>query len=150
MIPLVLLGLLAMGGWAAWVLYIAEKQRPVTVSLLLTVQQGEQYLDPLLRQVSQLFRQSSQLDLREIWVLAADEGEEARRIVHRLNRDLPLLHFRSSVRPGELELAEAKGQVLVILDLVNRLTPLAAVQAVARLLAAGPTPPGTIALTSGD
>jgi hypothetical protein len=145
---LLLAGLMLLTAWVIWILYIVDRH-PVTVSLLVKVEQAEDYLDPFLRLLRQLFQQSNRVLLGEIWVLTADDGEEARRIVQRLNFDTPLFRFRSSVGEFGNGLVDANGQVLLILDLVNRLTPAAAVQAVSQLLTAGPTPPGTTVLDTG-
>lgn len=145
---LLLTGLLLLAAWVWWTLYIVERQRPVTISLVVKVQRGEEYLDPFLRLICRLFTQYRHITLREIWILTLDEGEEAQQIVRRLNLTYPLFRFRATVVPSREDFHEANGQVLVILDLVNRLTPLAALQAITQLLAAGPTPTGTIALTS--
>ena len=147
---LLLGGLLLLVAWVFWTLCIVESQRPVTISLVVKVQRGEEYLDPFLRLICCLFRQSMHISLREIWILALDEGEATHRIIHRLNLAYPLFRFRALVEQSHEDFNEANGQVLVILDLVNRLTPLAALQAVTQLLSASPTSPGTIALTPGD
>lgn len=146
---LLLAGVSLLAIWTWWTCYIAERQSRVSVSLLLQVQQGEEYLDPFLKHVLQIFRNSAQLNLRDIWILAKDDGEQALRIVQRLDAECPLFSFRSQTEPEQLDLAQINGQILLFLDLVNRLTPVAALQAVNQLLTHGPTPPGTVALPTG-
>lgn len=143
-------GTLLLAVWTWWTFYIADRQPEVSVSLLLQVQQGEEYLDPFLRHVLHIFRRSAQLRLRDIWILAKDDGEHALRIVQRLDAEYPLFQFRPRQEPEQLDFAQADGQILLFLDLVNRLTPVTALQAVNQLLMNGPTPPGTAVLpTSG-
>jgi hypothetical protein len=149
MVLLLLAGLALLGIWTAWALYIAEKQRPVKVSLMLQVQHGERFLDPFLRLLCQLLSHSSQIEVGEIWILAEDDGQQVMPIVERLNHTYPFFRFRSGVKHNLVDFDQAEGQLLLFLDLTDRLTPLAALQAVAQLLTNGPTPIGTAALPTG-
>ncbi len=146
---LLLAGTLLLAIWTWWTFYIADRQARVSVSLLLQVQQGEEYLDPFLKHVLHIFRHSAQIRLRDIWILAKDDGEQALRIVQRLDAEYPLFRFHAGQEPEQLDLAQVNGQVLLFLDLVNRLTPATALQAVNQLLMNGPTPPGTAVLPTG-
>lgn len=143
-------GTILLAIWVWWTLYIVDEQPTVSISLLLRVQQGENYLGPFLSQLCQLFRHSTQISLQDVWILTKDDGEQALRIVQRWDAKYPLFHFQAGIEPEQLDLAQVNGQVVVFLDLVNRLTPLTALQAVTQLLANGPTPPGTVVLPTGN
>ncbi len=147
---LLLLGLALLGIWTAWTLYIEEKQQPVKVGLLLQVRHGEKFLDPFLRLLCQLLRVSPQIEVGEIWILAEDDGEQAMPIVQRLQRSYPPLHVRTGVNHDQVNFSQADGQLLLFLDLTDRLTPLAALQAVAQLLTNSPASIGTVALPVSD
>ncbi|NLY53903.1 MAG: hypothetical protein GX060_04675 [Firmicutes bacterium] len=135
--------------WILWVLYITTQSGRVTVSLVFRVEQAENYLDPFLRTVCWLFKQVNHLALVEVWILAVDDGEEARSIVHRLQRTHPYLRFRSEVADVGTYLSAARGQAIWLLDLIEHNTPITALKVLERMLTqTGPMPPGTVALVN--
>lgn len=147
MLLLLVGGIAALLVWALWVLYTADRRRQFTISLLFKVERGEDYLDPFLRLVCQTFSGVEHLSLLEIWIMAADDGQEARSIVHRLQRTYPVFRFRSNYSDELVSLTPLRGHVLWYLDLVDRLTPITALQALQQLLSSGgPIPPGTSVL----
>ncbi len=146
MLQLLIGGTLLLAAWVAWTLYIANNNRPVKVSLVLWVDKGEEYLDPFLRSVCQMFRQTHHVMLSEVWVLDSGDGPEARQIINRLQLRYPMFRFRSYISPGHASTVKADGDILWLLDLANRLTPLRALDALAQLLNNGPMPPGSTVL----
>lgn len=139
-------GTVLLAGWIAWTLYITNNSKPVKVSLVLWVTHGEDFLDPFLRSVCQMFRQTHHVTLSEIWILDSGDGPEARQIVSRLQNKYPVFRFRSRISPGQSTVVKAEGDVLWLLDLATRLSPLGALCALAQLLTRGPMPPGSIVL----
>ena len=113
MLLLLVGGIAALLVWALWVLYTADRRRQFTISLLFKVERGEDYLDPFLRLVCQTFSGVEHLSLLEIWIMAADDGQEARSIVHRLQRTYPVFRFRSNYSDELVSLTPAWACVMV-------------------------------------
>lgn len=154
---LLLIGLLLLFCWAKWAMYIAARQSPFSVSLLLKVDADDCSLDPLLRLILRCFAGPGQISLAEVWVVASDRAagpalghsgrvDEHARVLQILSERYPLLNLHLLNGDGSQAWHAANGLVILCLDLAKGLTPLAALQAVKEICAAGPMPPATMVL----
>ncbi|MGI6345036.1 MAG: hypothetical protein ACOX18_08285 [Bacillota bacterium] len=134
MAGLFLVGIALLGIWAAWSLYIAGKRQSIAVSLVLQVEHGEEFLDPLLQLVWRLFREAEHLSLSDVWVVSNDDGGSLAPLIQRLQDTYPLLHWMTGTDATHAVCDRASGQVTWVLDLTRRLTPLQAVELLGRLL----------------
>ncbi len=142
-----LAGVVALVAWVVWVLCIVNPGRQVAISLLFKVEQADTWLDPFLRTVCYLFAQANHLRLLEIWIVATDEGEPSRQIVQHLEKAHPVLFFQGQAADIGTCLTQARGQALLVFDIVEQNTPLTALQALEQLLMqSGPMSSGSIAL----